>query len=130
MTDKSEAISYWLKSAEHDMESSLAIFSSGRYDWSLFVAHLALEKALKALWIKNNSEIIPPRIHNLVRLAEEANLDLSDNEKLFLYEVNDFNLETRYPDKKFDFYKKCSRNFAEEYLKKIKEFFECILKQL
>lgn len=119
-----------MKSAQYDMESSLAIFSGGRYDWSLFVAHLALEKVLKALWIKNNSEVIPPRIHNLVRLAEEANLDLSDNEKLFLYEVNDFNLETRYPDKKFDFYKKCSRNFAEEYLKKIKEFFECILKQL
>lgn len=130
MTNKSEAISYWLKSAAHDMESSLAIFSSGKYDWSLFVAHLALEKALKAIWIKNNSDLIPPRIHNLVKLAEEANFDLSDKEKLFLYEVNDFNLEARYPDKKFDFYKKCTKEFAKEYLKEIKEFFDCILKQM
>lgn len=128
MIDISETINYWLKSAEHDLDSAYAIFSSGRYDWSLFVAHLALEKALKAIWIKNNSEIIPPRTHNLVKLAEGANIKLSDNEKLFLYEVSDFNVEARYPDKKFDFYKKCSKDFAEEYLKKIKEFYECILK--
>ncbi|MBM4176906.1 MAG: HEPN domain-containing protein [Ignavibacteria bacterium] len=130
MQNKSNAIKYWCESAKHDLDSAFAIFSSERYDWSLFVGHLALEKLLKALWIKNNDDIIPPRIPNLVKLAEDANFKLSDAEKLFLFEVNDFNIETRYPDKKFDFYKKCNKGFAEDYLTRIKEFFDCILKKI
>ncbi len=130
MNNESDSIKYWLKSAEHDLESASAIFSSERFDWSLFVGHLALEKLLKAFWIKNNNDPMPPRTHNLLKLAEESGLVLSDDEKLFLLEVNDFNIEARYPDNKFDFYKKCKREFAEVYLKKIKEFYECTLKQM
>ncbi len=45
---KQEHIAYWLKSAEHDLEAANSIFASGRYDWCLFVAHLVIEKVLKA----------------------------------------------------------------------------------
>jgi len=33
-------------------------------------------------------------------------LELTEEQKYFLDEVNDFNLEIRYPDYKFEFYKK------------------------
>ena len=89
-----------------------------------------MEKALKALWVKNNEFNVPPKIHNLAKLAQEANYNPSEKEKLFLLEVNDFNVEARYPDSNHSFYAKCTREFAEGYLSQMKEFYECILKKL
>ena len=34
-----EHISYWLDSAEHDLETSNTLFEAGKYDWSLFIGH-------------------------------------------------------------------------------------------
>jgi HEPN domain-containing protein len=51
---------------------------------------------------------------------------LDDEKKLFFDEVNDFNIEIRYPEYKQEFYKTCTKEFAEEYFTKIKEYFEWI----
>lgn len=40
---KKEHITYWCKSAQHGLESAESMFESERYDWCLFVGHLALE---------------------------------------------------------------------------------------
>ena len=47
--------------------------------------------------IKDNENRMPPRIHNLVKLAENTNIALSEDLKVFLDEATDFNLEVRYP---------------------------------
>lgn len=120
---KEEHIKYWRESAQHDLESAEAIFSSGRYDWSLFVGHLALEKILKALFVDKNDNTIPPKIHNLVRLAELAKIELNDEQKFFLDKINDFNIQTRYPDYKLAFYKRCDAEYGNQQLRKIKEFY-------
>ena len=127
---KEEHIDYWIKTAEHDIKAMQNIFNAGSYDWALFIGHLALEKISKALWVKNNINNIPPKIHDLVKLSDEAQLVLSDPEKEFLLEVNDFNLETRYPDYKMDFHKKCTREFAEEYFNKIMNYYNVLSKKL
>ncbi len=106
------------------------IFEAGKYDWALFVGHLVLEKILKARWVMNNEDNTPPKIHDLMRLANESQLKLNDTEKEFLLEVNDFNIEARYVDYKMDFHKKCTREFAEEYLTKIKEYYNVFKKGL
>ncbi|MCX6149636.1 MAG: HEPN domain-containing protein [Ignavibacteriales bacterium] len=128
--EKQEIIKYWIETSENDLKSSSTIFESGKYDWTLFIAHLALEKLLKAYWVKNNNTLIPPKTHNLAKIAVDAKLNLTDEEKIFLLEVNEFNIETRYPDYKFEFYKKCTREFTENYLQKIKEFYKCIRKKI
>ena len=63
---------------------------------SIFFAHLALEKMLKAI-ICQKTDNIAPGIHNLIRLSEIADLILTDKEKRFLMELNLYNLEGRYP---------------------------------
>ena len=93
-----EHINYWLESAWHDYEVSESLFKSGKYDWCLFITHLVLEKTLKAVFVKNNQNKIPPKIHNLVRLAELSLLNLNEKQRIFLDEGNDFNLEVRYPE--------------------------------
>ena len=128
--EKQEHIKYWIETSERDLESSLAVFESGKYDWALFIAHLAIEKLLKAFWVINNENLFPPKIHNLAKIAEEANLELTNEEKSLLLEVNDFNIETRYPDYKLEFYKKCTKEFTENYLRKIREFYECTRRKI
>jgi len=120
---KEEHIKYWRESAQHDLESAETIFNSGRYDWCLFVGHLALEKILKALFVDRNDNNIPPKTHNLVRLAELSKMELNEEQKFFLDKINDFNIQTRYPDYKLEFYKRCDVVYAQEQLNKIKEFY-------
>lgn len=107
-----------------------SIFKGGNFNWALFIGQLAIEKILKAMWVKENEGNIPPKTHNLKRLAENSNCNLTDGQELLLLEVTDFNLEARYPDFKFDFYKKCTREFTAEYIQKIKELHQCIVKQI
>ena len=105
------------------------LYKNGKYDWCLFAGHLVIEKVLKAFYVRDIEEL-PPRIHNLLRLAERTNLILSDEQKLLLGEINRFNIEARYPDYKQEFYRLCTREFAEEYHTKIKELYEWLLLQI
>jgi len=127
---KRDHIEYWIKSADSDLEAAEALFESTKYDWCLFIAHLVLEKGLKASFVFTNENRNPPRIHNLVKLAELSSLNLTDGENLFLDEVNDFNIATRYPDYKQEFHKICTKDYAEEYFIRIKEFYEWLKSRL
>jgi HEPN domain-containing protein len=119
-----EHINYWLDSAEHDLETLDTLYVAGKYDWALFIGHLVLEKVLKATFVKNKGNKIPPKLHNLVRLAEESAVDVDENKKLILDKINDFNIEVRYPEYKNEFYKTCIKEFAEENVKQIKELYQ------
>ena len=57
-------------------------------------------------------------------------MELTEKQKDFLAEVTTFNIKSRYPDYKRRFYKKASKNFAEHYIKKIKEFRQWLLKKI
>ena len=61
-------------------------------DWCLFIVHLALEKILKAIFVDRNDNNVPPKVHNLVRLAELSMIELGENQKLF--KVSLFHLQT------------------------------------
>ena len=100
------------------------MFDSARYDWCLFGGYLVLEKILKAILVDRNDNNMPPKIHNLVRLAELSEIELDDKQKFFLDKINDFNIQTRYPDYKLEFYKRCNKEYTNEYFDKIKEFYE------
>ncbi len=128
--NKTEYINYWVKTSEDDIASMNINFEAGKYDWALFIGHLALEKILKALWIKNNESDFPPKTHNLRKIAVEAKSPISETDDLFLVEINEFNLEARYPDYKFEFHKKCTKEFTMDYLLKIQEFHKCIANQI
>lgn len=114
-----EHIQYWLDSAEHDWETAKNLYLTGKYDWCLFIGHLVLEKILKGIFVQDNNNQLPPKTHNLVKLAENTNLSLSEDKKFLLDEINDFNLEVRYPQFKNEFYKKCTKSFTEHYFKQI-----------
>ncbi|MBN2402864.1 MAG: HEPN domain-containing protein [Spirochaetes bacterium] len=60
--DKDKLINYWIASSDDDHETMTAMFEAGRYNWSLFVGHLMIEKLLKAYYVYMKEEF-PPFIH-------------------------------------------------------------------
>ncbi len=120
---------YWVNSAKHDLHVAETLFQNEKYDWYLFIAHLVLEKALKAYYAKN-IKTFPPRTHDLVRLVTMAGLNLDEETLDFLDTVNSFNISTRYPDEKFKFYKMCTREFTTENFLRIKEIYQWVLNMI
>ena len=125
-----ENIEYWLKSAGHDLESAETLFEHKRYDWCLFLGHLVIEKMLKALCVRDKPNEKVPFIHNLAKLAERTELELTQEQRTLLLEINQFNIKGRYPDYKFEFYRKCTTEFTENYFSKIKELHNWLLQQM
>ena len=97
MIDIDKQVAYWREGAQEDWAVAGDLIRDGRTRHGPFFAHLALEKALKALVCRRIRDLAP-RTHNLVRLAEIAGLQLSENQIDVLAEFNVFNIEGRYPD--------------------------------
>ena len=83
--------------AGEDWAVASDLMEKERVRHALFFSHLAVEKLLKALVVRAVADI-PPRIHNLVRLAEIAGLDLSVEHRDVLADLNPFSLAGRYPE--------------------------------
>ncbi|MCX6245853.1 MAG: HEPN domain-containing protein [Bacteroidetes bacterium] len=126
---KEEVIQFWLDSSDKDYETMLHLFESGDFLWSLYIGHLVIEKLLKAYFVQQKDENYP-MIHNLLRIAEKAGMDLNDDQQLFFSTVTGFNISARYDDYKQSFYRKCTREFTSDWIEKIKEQREWIKKQL
>jgi HEPN domain-containing protein len=125
---KEELMTYWLESSDRDFRTMNHLFEKKDYNWSLFIGHLVVEKLLKAYYVKNNEDH-PPLSHNLVRLAEKAELELEEKQKDMLVTVTTFNIRARYDDYKAEFYKTCTKKFTETWINKIKGFRKWIKKQ-
>ena len=89
---------------------------------------MCLEKLLKGLVVAA-TEKTPPPIHDLLRLAKRAEISLDEDRRAQFDKFNSFNLDTRYPDYKLSFYKKCTPEFTEENFSEIEEVFKWLVKQ-
>jgi HEPN domain-containing protein len=121
MMNKKERMTYWVKSSDRDFRTMNHLFEKKDYTWSLFIGHLVTEKLLKAYYVINHNDH-PPLIHNLLRLAENGGLELDEEQKDILVTVTTFNIRARYDDYKLEFYKTCSKEYTETWIKKIKGF--------
>ena len=119
---KDELVEYWLTEAEESLTVADHLFQKKDYSYALFFGHLAVEKLLKAIYVKERDEHVP-RSHNLPRIAKAAGLTVPENILNDLIRITTFNIEARYPDYKRHFRKKCSREFSEAELETIREVF-------
>ncbi|MBU1517512.1 MAG: HEPN domain-containing protein [Planctomycetes bacterium] len=126
MVDIVEQINYWQNGALEDLEAAKQLISGDKIRHSLFFAHLSLEKILKSHICKSTGKIAP-KIHNLIRLAEVAGLSLPDDKIDFMAEMNEFNLEGRYP---VPFLPPISIEEAKDYIQKTEEALQWFIKRL
>lgn len=122
MIDINKQIAHWQQGAQEDLEVARNLVLQGKIRHGLFFAHLALEKQLKSLVCKQTGQLAPP-IHNLVRLAEKAGVSLRDEQLDLLADVNEFNIEGRYPELLLP---SPSNEEAQHYMEKILEMLECL----
>ncbi len=97
MIDINKQIGHWRNGADEDWGVAQELIAHGKIRHALFIAHLALEKTLKAHVCRYTGELAP-RSHNLVRLSEVAGVNLSEEQIDLLADVNEFNIEGRYPE--------------------------------
>lgn len=126
MIDVQKQIAYWRDGAVEDWQVADELIHAGRIRHGLFFAHLALEKILKA-HICLRTQDLPPRIHNLIRLAETASINLTDQQLDVLAAINSFNLAGRYPENLLPL---PTRDEALAYLNQAKEVYKWLMSQL
>ncbi|AEE91052.1 HEPN domain protein [Tepidanaerobacter acetatoxydans Re1] len=124
--DKDTIINYWVDTSNRDYQTMLNLYKSKDYHWSLFIGHLVIEKLLKGIYVKNVDDN-PPRIHDLLRLAEKAKINTTEEQKDTLDLITTFNINARYPDYNQSFYKKCDHEFTTNNIEKIKELRKWLL---
>ena len=87
----------WLVQAEYDFQTAEYMTAGGRHVYAVFMAHLAVEKALKGVYQKKFNAI-PPRTHNLIYFENKIELTLPENIRKFLVKLNQASVATRYPE--------------------------------
>jgi len=111
---------YWIVESEYDLKVAWDTFNAGNYSYALFFGHLVIEKILKAIYVDRNKKQAP-FIHDLLRLAETLGISLDQNQRDEFFEITAFNLESRYPDEKRSFRKRCTKDYVKKWLIKIEE---------
>jgi HEPN domain-containing protein len=127
--DVKKVVEYWKINAQRDYDTMRSLFKLKRYPESLFYSHIVLEKILKGLVVENTKEQAP-FTHDLVRLEELAKLDLGTEAIAFLKDVNAFNIRAHYPDYKMQFFKICTKDFAEDYINKTIKLYKQLCQKL
>ena len=121
--NKEEIIQYWVSEAEESLQVAQHLFEKKDYSYALFFGHLAVEKLLKSIYVKERDENVP-RSHNLPRIARAANLVIPEDIHDDLIRITGFNIEARYPDYKKKFRTKCTRHFTKHEFDRIHEVFK------
>ncbi|MBN2212390.1 MAG: HEPN domain-containing protein [Sedimentisphaerales bacterium] len=93
----SEQIQYWLNGSDEDISASQDLWEREHYRHAMYFAHLAIEKMLKA-FVTKATQAVPPRTHNLMRLAQLGNVEFNDQQQEFIREFGVYQIEGRYPD--------------------------------
>ena len=71
-----------------------------------------------------------PYTHDLARLVELSECDLSKDELKLLNVVNEFNIRARYPEHKLKFYKQCDKEYTEKYFNEINKLYKKLCRKL
>lgn len=120
---------FWRTEGEEALNVAEHLVEKEDFSYALFFGHLALEKMLKCLYVAKLKDHAPP-IHNLVRLARMADLHLDEKTEESLIMITGFNIESRYPDLKRSFRKKCTLSFTDEQMMEIRRIFEWLRSHL
>lgn len=97
MIDVNKQITYWVNGAEDDLVTAELLIRENRILHGLFFCHLIIEKAIKAHVVKT-TEDVAPKSHNLIYLLEKAELEMNEENHIFLGVLMKYQLQGRYPD--------------------------------
>jgi HEPN domain-containing protein len=113
MPAKYKPIEEWFLQADYDLDTAEAMFNSKRYIYTVFMMHLALEKAIKGIYVHAYEEN-PPKTHHLLYLIEkiQSKIEFDIPEKIFsvIREIDKVSIPVRYPEN----LTKLSKDYSKE----------------
>jgi len=94
-----KVVQNWITLAEYDLQTAQAMLQTERYLYVAFTCQQAVEKILKAIYVKENQQT-PPYTHNLLRLVDSLSVSAALNEEKmrFLETLNSYYIESRYTE--------------------------------
>jgi HEPN domain-containing protein len=126
-----KTIQYWIDISEYDIVTAEVMLNTGRLLYVGFMCHQAIEKILKAYYIKALGET-PPYTHNLLTLARRSNLfdQFSESQVEFINELVPLNVDSRYPEYKEKIWKTLTTEKCKTVLNKSNELLLWIKRKL
>ena len=94
MTQHDSAEHLW-NGAHKALQTARILHEGDQYESALFYCHLAVEKALKSLYI-NVHDCQPPKSHNLVFLSSKIDRNWSEETLEQMQRLTDFVVDARY----------------------------------
>ncbi|PKL38576.1 MAG: DNA-binding protein [Spirochaetae bacterium HGW-Spirochaetae-1] len=95
--DLKKQVGYWHRGSLSDIDTAGILIEKNKYPEGMFFCHLAIEKILKAVYVKTQSEFAP-KSHNLFMLSEKAGIDLKDDIEYFFGILMMYQTQGRYPE--------------------------------
>ena len=120
----------WAATSNYDLQTADAMYKAGRYLYVVFMCHLAIEKMLKALLALKYPEDIPPKIHNLINLAQKAEIPLPEDLKDFFQRIDNVSVATRYPEDLRTLSKEFNQDTTKRILTDTKRMIKWLRQQL
>ena len=124
-------IKNWISLAKYDLETAEAMLNAGRYLYVAFMCQQAIEKILKACYVKEFNDT-PPYTHNLLMLAKKLSFfSKIGSDKLEHIEVmNSYYIESRYTEELEELVAVLTEEKAREILDSTKRLFEWLKYQI
>lgn len=89
-------IKSWLEKHKEDLKAAKAMLDAHRYLWCAVICQQAIEKYLKAGYVKRYQQI-PPYVHKLERLCEELELIIPEDSFRAMVDIDKYYITVRYP---------------------------------
>ena len=124
-------VNYWLDLCDDDLKTAKWLLEGVRLLHCGFFCHQIVEKSFKAV-ITSKSEEIPPKIHDLYKLAVQGGIfdELSEEQLKLLSGLTPLNIEARYPEYKEKIAQTLSKEYCANLVERTEEFLCWIKKQL
>ena len=121
----------WITLAEYDLKTAEAMLQAERYLYVAFTCQQAMEKLLKALFVKEKDQT-PPYTHNLLRLTDTLTIaaELDEEKNRFLVTLNSYYIESRYTEEMSELSEMLHRENAQSIFSTTQELFTWLRDQI
>jgi HEPN domain-containing protein len=115
----------WIEMVDYDLITANQMFKTGRFVYVIFMCHLAIEKALKAIVCEETNRV-PPKTHDLIFLINLGKVKLSGDLLDFIGMINNAGIVTRYPEDLAKLVLSYPKSIAKKYIDKTLEVIKCV----
>lgn len=121
----------WLSLAEYDLATAEAMLQAKRYLYVAFMSEQAIEKILKACYVKQH-DATPPYTHNLLRLLAELSwqAEMTSSMTEAMGQLNSYYIESRYTEDFEEVTRLLDDEEANKLLASAREIFDWIKTKL